>query len=312
MSFFVLRQIFSIIFFFVAVSTKNDKTIFQNNTAEDHSANTTEKRQEKTPMKFATSINTYIASGDPEDLSELKETLTALGLNVVGASENSSETISGVLACKADLLIADFVLSGEDGLEVCRKLRSVKDPPVTILLFPYLSGEIYSRLNAAAPDGFLLKPINPQRLFQSISDCTSFRQKLSENKGLSLEIRVSAILRELGIPVKLLGHRYIYDALLTVGESHLCIRGAMDELYRYLAAHHGTTPPRVERNIRNAIEIAFDRCTPETLEKYFGNTVRFDRGKPTNSEFLSCIAEKLTLETRSSSECANLSINSFI
>ena len=119
---------------------------------------------------------------------------------------------------------------------------------------------------------------------------------------LASELRDYDHLRELGIPVKLLGHRYIYDALLSVRDNQLCVRGAMDELYRYIASRHGTTPPRVERNIRNAIEIAFDRCTPEILEKHFGNTVRFDRGKPTNSEFLSIIAEKLTLETRESSD----------
>ncbi|MBR6772673.1 MAG: response regulator [Clostridia bacterium] len=253
-------------------------------------------------MKSATPMNAYIASGDPRELDLLKDMLQGLGLRIVGTSESGSETVSGVLACRADILVADFLLSEEDGLDVCRRLQSVKNPPVTILLFPYMSGEIYSRLSSAAPDCFLLKPVNAERLLQSISDCTSFRQKLSENRGLSLEIRVSGILRELGIPVKLLGHRYIYDALLSVRDNQLCVRGAMDELYRYIASRHGTTPPRVERNIRNAIEIAFDRCTPEILEKHFGNTVRFDRGKPTNSEFLSIIAEKLTLETRESSD----------
>ena len=118
-------------------------------------------------MKFETSMNTYIASADPDETAAIKETLRGFGLYIVGASENGAEAVSGVLACKADILVADFVLSGEDGLEVCRRLRSVKNPPVTILLFPYVSGEIYSRLTTAAPDCILLKPVTPERLFQS-------------------------------------------------------------------------------------------------------------------------------------------------
>lgn len=262
-------------------------------------------------MKFATPINTYIASGDPSDLEELKTMLQGFGVHLAGTTLSGTEAVAGVLATEADLLVADFMLADEDGLEVCKRLRLVKRPPVIIILFPYLSGEIYSRLSDCAPDGFLLKPVTPERLFRGISDCTAFRQKLSESRTLSLELRVSEILRDLGIPVKLLGHRYIYDALLTVHDNQLCVHGAMDKLYRYLAARHGSTPPRVERNIRNAIEVAFDRCTPEMLEKYFGNTVSFNRGKPTNSEFLSCIAEKLTLETKAPAERSQIPIETF-
>ena len=249
--------------------------------------------------------NTYIASGDSDELKNMEAMLKKYGLRIVGSSESGRETVSGVLAAKADILVADFLLSGDDGLEVCRRLRALNDPPVIILLFPYINGAISARFSVAAPDCILLKPVTPERLFRSISDSAAYRQKFIQTDELNLELRVSGILRELGIPVRLLGHRYIYDALLTVRQNSLCVHGAMDQLYRYLARRHGTTPSRVERNIRNSIEIAFDRCTPDILEKYFGNTVRFDRGKPTNSEFLSCIAEKLTLETRGSAGFAN-------
>ena len=246
----------------------------------------------KTPLKV------YIASGDSDELQQLSAMLDQIGLQVAGIAKSGTDAFSGAIKTHADLLLADFALSDGDGLEVCRRLKETSSPPVVFLLLPYISGFLSARLSKAAPDCFFLKPVNRARLEMAIMDFEDYRQSLGSPGDIGLEVRISEILRELGIPVKLLGHGYIRDALLPEKERELCLHGAMDRLYRSVAAKNSATPARIERNIRNAIEVAFDRCTPGILEKYFGNTVRFDRGKPTNSEFLSCIAEKLVFESR--------------
>lgn len=242
--------------------------------------------------------NVFVASGDPEELEELCSGLETIGLPVAGRARSVTETFRELVRGRADLLVADYILSDGDALELCQKLRTAERSPTAVVLLPYINGFLSSRLAQAAPDCFLLKPVSRDRLAKTIRDFSGYRRSAGSVTGVDPERRVAQMLCELGIPAKLMGHRYIYDALLSVSPGELRTHGAMDELYKRLSELHGSTPARVERNIRNAVEAAFDRCTPETLEKYFGNTVSFGRGKPTNGELLSCLAEKLALEAK--------------
>lgn len=250
------------------------------------------------PMEKENFKNVFIASGDPDTMQEMCAHTEDIGLSVSGTTSSAKEAFCQSVKCPPDIIIADYVLSDGDALELCQRLKNTDSPPVTVILLPYINGFISSRLAQTAPDCFLLKPVGRDRLAKTISDFSGYRRNTFLHSGVDMERRVSDMLFDLGIPARLLGHRYILDALLSVSPEQLRIPRAMDGVYRSLANLHGTTPARVERNMRNAIETAFDRCSPDTLEKYFGNSVSFDRGKPTNGELLSCLAEKLALETK--------------
>ncbi len=249
-------------------------------------------------MKFE-NTKAFLALADSGELDRISGLLQGMGLDISGAVSVGGDAVSGAVSTGADLVIADYILPGEDGLEVCRKLKGLANPPAVIVLSPYISELVSAQLKTSEADCFLLKPVSPDKLALTVSNCAEFRGNAIRN-GIKqeLELRISEMLREIGIPVRLMGYRCIADALLTVRESTDCIHGKTEEMYKYLARRHGTTPRRVERNMRSAITVAFDRCTPSVMEKYFGNTVSFDRARPTNGEFLACLAEKLIFEFR--------------
>lgn len=247
-------------------------------------------------MKGEKAIRVFIAEIDRTELEKLRNSLTEKGIDVVGTAKSGQEAVWGVLKTGADVLLTNFVLEGDDGLAVCRRLKERENCPVVIIMFPYISGYLSTQIATAEPDCFFIKPINSDKLVGAISDCVNYRQSICLNGSFDFEGRISEILKDMGIPAKLLGYHYIYSALLSTADSRLCLYGPIKELYRRIAKKYNSTPQRVERNIRSAIEIAFDRCDPETLEHYFGNTVSLEKGKLTNSEFLFSLGQMLVLE----------------
>ena len=118
----------------------------------------------------------------------------------------------------------------------------------------------------------------------------------SKSKSEFLKVEISSILHEIGIPANILGYRYLRDAILLVIEEPTAIDGITKLLYPRVAKLNNTTHSRVERAIRHAIEVAWDRGNEEVLDSYFGCTIQNDRGKPTNSEFIAMITDKLKLK----------------
>ncbi len=121
------------------------------------------------------------------------------------------------------------------------------------------------------------------------------QQELTENSTDNLEKTVTLILREIGVPAHINGYQYLREAILTAVEDMGAIKSVTKVLYPAVAQHFGTTSHRVERSIRHAIEVAWDRGDLETLQKYFGNTVSASKGKTTNSEFIATIADRLRM-----------------
>ena len=125
-----------------------------------------------------------------------------------------------------------------------------------------------------------------------------FAAKPAVTASGSLEMRVTEIIHQIGVPAHIKGYQYLRDAILMAIEDDDIINAVTKRLYPQIAKQNGTTASRVERAIRHAIEVAWDRGDLETLQKYFGYTVSNAKGKPTNSEFIAMIADRLVLEQR--------------
>ena len=122
------------------------------------------------------------------------------------------------------------------------------------------------------------------------------------DSGPSLESQVTAIIHEVGVPAHIKGYQYLREAIIIVVKDMDVINAVTKVLYPAVAKRFGTTASRVERAIRHAIEVAWDRGDLETLQKYFGYTVSNAKGKPTNSEFIAMIADRIRLQRRGSAE----------
>lgn len=123
-------------------------------------------------------------------------------------------------------------------------------------------------------------------------------ESLDFESTYNLECRISEILKDLGVPAHLKGYNYLRSAIVVCVEDKSILDYITGRLYPKLAKYHDTTSPRIERAIRHAIEVAWNRGDLEVLKQYFGNTVSANKGKPTNSEFLACVATQLRLEVQ--------------
>ena len=148
-----------------------------------------------------------------------------------------------------------------------------------------------------------LKPIDPQmvaeRVFQLTGTGTDKGEATVQTGGQNLEVMVTEIIHQIGVPAHIKGYHYLRDGIVLAVKDHNMINAVTKQLYPTIAKMNDTTSSRVERAIRHAIEVAWDRGDVDVLTSYFGYTIRNSRGKPTNSEFIAMIADNLKLQMKS-------------
>ena len=148
---------------------------------------------------------------------------------------------------------------------------------------------------------YLIKPFEFSVLRDRIADITAEKQSsgnVFDSKSRDLETNITMHIQQLGVPAHIKGYQYIRDAITMVIEDMDAINSITKILYPTVAKHYNTTPSRVERAIRHAIEVAWDRGNPDVLNDLFGYTILSSKGKPTNSEFIAMIADKIRLEMK--------------
>ena len=218
---------------------------------------------------------------------------------VVGGTADGAELVALARELKPDAVIMEMVLTGMDGLEVLDELSALKDPPKILVLSSYIRGNVIGEAAARGADFFLTKPCKLSTVCQRLRQVMSPGGLESERDGgPTLEAQVTAIIHEVGVPAHIKGYQYLREAIMIAVEDMDVINAVTKVLYPEVAKRFGTTASRVERAIRHAIEVAWDRGDLETLQKYFGYTVSNAKGKPTNSEFIAMIADRLQLERR--------------
>ena len=220
-------------------------------------------------------------------------------LQVVGETADGAELVSMARELRPDGVIMEMVLTGMDGLEVLDELSKLKDRPRVLVLSSYIRGNVIDEAAARGADFFLTKPCKISTVCQRLRQVMSPGGLETErDSGYDLERKVTSIIHEVGVPAHIKGYQYLREAIMIAVEDMDVINAVTKVLYPEVAKTFGTTASRVERAIRHAIEVAWDRGDLETLQKYFGYTVSNAKGKPTNSEFIAMIADRLRLEMR--------------
>ena len=221
-------------------------------------------------------------------------------LQVIGETGDGAELIRMVRRDRPDAVVMDMVLTGGmDGMDVLDALAQQENRPKVLILSSYIKGSVVDAAAARGADFFIANPCRlgsvGERLRQVM---TAGGLEPERDDGAGLEARVTSIIHEVGVPAHIKGYQYLREAIIIAVKDMDVINAVTKVLYPEVAKRFGTTASRVERAIRHAIEVAWDRGDLETLQKYFGYTVSNAKGKPTNSEFIAMIADRLQLERK--------------
>ena len=197
-----------------------------------------------------------------------------------------------------DVIILDLIMPNKDGMYVLEEMQKRRIDKRVIVATSYNSSDVIRQVSEFGVNYFILKPFELSDLEKRIIECqnrTSIRKNIDFHHN-NLQISISKILHELGIPSHIKGYQYIREGISIIFEKPDTIGGITKELYPELAEKFDTTVSRVERAIRHAIEVSWNRGNWDLMEEIFGHSVDIDKAKPTNSEFIVTIADKLRLE----------------
>lgn len=219
---------------------------------------------------------------------------------VIGETGDGAELMRIVQRDHPDAVVMDMVLTGGmDGLDVLDALSRLQERPKVLILSGYIKGSVVDAAAAKGADYFISKPCRITAVGERLRQVmTPGGTEPEEERSANLESQVTAIIHEVGVPAHIKGYQYLREAIIIAVNDMDVINAVTKVLYPEVAKRFGTTPSRVERAIRHAIEVAWDRGDLETLQKYFGYTVSNAKGKPTNSEFIAMIADRLQLARR--------------
>ena len=216
---------------------------------------------------------------------------------VVGSTGDGAEALALTRQLHPELVLMDVILPGLDGFTVMKKMREQEDTKV-IILSSFCNEQVVAEAVGLGACYFFTKPCEMETLLERMR--AVFDKPAEEQpRELVLKNMVTAVIHEIGVPAHIKGYQYLREAIMIAVDDMDVINAVTKVLYPEVAKRFNTTASRVERAIRHAIEVAWDRGDLETLQKYFGYTVSNAKGKPTNSEFIAMISDRLVLELRS-------------
>lgn len=239
-------------------------------------------------------------------------------IEVVGVAYDGIEAVHMLDMTAPDVVILDMIMPNLDGLGVLEKMQNMtfQKRPTVIVVSAALSDRLAERSIALGADYFMRKPIDFEVLVSRIGmfqteaalPATEVKSKsevleviTASPKKKDIETMVTEIIHEIGIPAHIKGYQYLRHAIMMVVNDLDIINSITKELYPTVAKDFNTTSSRVERAIRHAIEVAWDRGDTDVLNSFFGYTIANSKGKPTNSEFIAMIADKLRLQLKNAS-----------
>ena len=244
-----------------------------------------------------------ICCENPEERKQLSEMFVRKGVRRPDECSDGSTGIAMAKKLTYDVVIADLWLSGMDGLGVIRTLRSLYPSAIFILLSPINKHSVLMEATDIGADICILKPFSELSLFEHVEAVLKNRNADKNDISVSrpdIETQVTKIIHQIGVPAHIKGYQYLRSAILMTIDDNDIINSVTKVLYPTVAKQYKTTTSRVERAIRHAIEVAWDRGDVDTLNSYFGYTIQNNRGKPTNSEFIAMIADNLRLKYKCS------------
>lgn len=233
-------------------------------------------------------------------------------LHVVGTAKDGEEAYQLIKDKTPDVVLLDIVMPKLDGLGVMDKVyedKEIKKQPSFVMISAVGQEKITEAAFARGADYFIMKPFDHQMVLNRIKGIRNARsvsdyrmvnayEKLNETPEMSLEELVTDIIHEVGVPAHIKGYQFLRDAIIMSVLDMDMLNSVTKMLYPEVAKKHGTTPSRVERAIRHAIEVAWSRGKVDVLNEMFGYTIDVAKGKPTNSEFIALITDKIRIEKK--------------
>jgi two-component system response regulator (stage 0 sporulation protein A) len=265
-----------------------------------------------------TKISVLIADDNKEFCNILNDYLAnQRDIVVTGIAKDGVEALKLIAERRPDLVVLDIIMPHLDGLGVLEKLNTMDiDPkPRIIVLSAVGQDKITQRAITLGADYYVVKPfdmdvftkrirqmfnntISSDDVKRTISLIDTTEIKVSKKEPMDLEAEITNIIHEIGVPAHIKGYMYLREAITMVVNDMELLSAVTKELYPSIAKKYNTTASRVERAIRHAIEVAWGRGQVETINKLFGYTIHNDKGKPTNSEFIAMVADKLRLKNK--------------
>ena len=268
-------------------------------------------------------ITVLIADDNNEFAMTLAEHLgEEKDMEIVGIARDGEEAYNLILEKQPDVVLLGIIMPHLDGLGVLEKLNesanTIKKLPICIILSAVGQDKITQKAIALGAQYYVVKPFEISLLVKRIKEVKNYQPTTNRNfisretksqyieinpekkkNSESLEALVTNVIHEVGVPAHIKGYQYLREAIMMAISDIDVINQITKQLYPDISKKYHTTPSRVERAIRHAIEVAWGRGQQETVESIFGYTVSADKGKPTNSEFIAMIADKLRLELKS-------------
>ncbi len=253
-------------------------------------------------MEHATTV--FIADSGEDFCASLTAALQrADGFQVVGTANDGEQAIRLIAERKPDVLVLDLMLAKRDGISVLKTLSGLERRPLTLATSAFVTEYVSTAAANLGVRYLMLKPCDTAALVERLEEIRggeSLRYPAARRVGkTNIESMVTSIIHEIGVPAHIKGYQYLREAIIIAVNDMDVINAITKVLYPQVAKTFGTTPSRVERAIRHAIEVAWDRGDLDTLQRFFGYTVSNTKGKPTNSEFIALIADKLQLQLKS-------------
>ena len=223
------------------------------------------------------------------------------GIEVVYTASNGEEGLDIVKnhTDEFDLILLDLIMPKVDGITMLEEMKKANINKNIIVLTSYNSAEIIRKVSEQGVNYYLLKPFELAELEKRILEVSNLENQGNKSINLykhNLQVSITNILHELGVPSHIKGYQYIRESIMIVYDRPEIVGGITKELYPEVAKKYDTTVSRVERAIRHAIEVSWNRGSWDLMEEIFGHSIDIDKAKPTNSEFIVTIADKLKLE----------------
>lgn len=241
-------------------------------------------------------IKIMLADVDSDARSMLQEALDATGrFTIVASTGDGCEVLPLVDKEKPDILVLDLVMPGLDGLSILQQMDG-ENQPLVLMTSSFVTQETMAQAGDLGASMFIPKPYSQTAMVDSLLRLAEKADPKVHAPGL--EELVTSIIHEVGVPAHIKGYQYVREAIMITVENMEVINSVTKILYPEVAKRYHTTPSRVERAIRHAIEVAWDRGDLETLQRFFGYTVSNAKGKPTNSEFIAMISDRIRLKLK--------------
>jgi len=251
-------------------------------------------------------LRIFVADSSNETVQNMKSYFDSQRvIDVVGTFNEGSTLIYSLKNSKVDVLIIDLYLPNIDGVTILHQIKEERDlqkPKCIIATSAFASERIMKKVSELGVDYFMQKPLNLTNLLDIVND---LREKPVERKvnalnlnasnAYDLDTEITTLLHEIGVPAHIRGFMYLRESIKLVYHNIEILGNITKVLYPEVAKKYKTTPSRVERAIRHAIEVAWSRGKVDTIEELFGYTVSIGKGKPTNSEFIALITDKIRM-----------------